>query len=109
MSGSDLRTVWARHGSETAEKISPNAKARIFFDVQPAGRTIIAEDDKSCVRREIIFSDARRASERLAGTLQHRQTKRPACAGLFPFGRTARINIWRPPGRPSRTGSSHRP
>jgi hypothetical protein len=31
-----LRTVWARQGSETADKISPKIKLRIFVVHQPA-------------------------------------------------------------------------
>src|SRR3978361_2452446 len=44
INGSDFRTVWARHGKAAAEKISPNAKTRMFV-VQPAGRTIITQHD----------------------------------------------------------------
>src|SRR5882757_10669569 len=55
INGSDFRTVWARHGNAAAEKISPNAKARMFV-VQPAGRTIITQHDgKVSCAAKIIF------------------------------------------------------
>src|SRR5215207_10396819 len=62
ISGSDFRTVWARHGNAAAEKISPNAKVRMFI-VPPAGGTIISDRDQKLHAAQNLFSHLPKTAE----------------------------------------------
>src|SRR5689334_5619037 len=85
INGSDFRIVWARHGNAAAEKISPNAKARIFV-VQPAGRTIITQhDEKFRALQKLFFGPTKCEGMRLRShaLAPVRQQKGRREAGLF--------------------------
>src|SRR3954451_20387587 len=84
MSGSDFRTVWARHGNAAAEKISPNAKARMFV-VPPAGWNIISERDQKLHAAQNLFSHAR-------GTLaRHVETRTAGVKRAYSPDKTAGV------------------
>src|SRR5258708_3553378 len=108
--------VWAKHGRAAVDKISPNAYARMFVSQQPGTATIanagfgFQGSGENFLRRPEQPRLSVRTCKRKAGA-------RPAFAvcdvrsadQYLVSSVLSKLSTWRPPVRPSRSGSSGRP